>query len=180
MKKQFWAAMMFSGLLGLNPITAGVSVADVVPKNVDLAIVSNTANVRHAKVGQEVIFTIVATDNGPDVTDSLFVNTDPEPPNLAPASILCNPRRGECDLYMICDRPPPLLGPSPDTPSCEFGEPHLGELLTVKAAFVVLATGSKRASFRACVTSPEFPPPNDPNPANDCATASIKIVGKRR
>jgi hypothetical protein len=164
--------------LGSSSLGAVANAAEELP-NPDVAIVSNTANVRHAKVGQAVIFTIVATLSGPDVVPFIFVNTDPEPPNLAPASILCNPRRGECDLYMICDRPPPLLGPSADTPSCEFTEPHLGELLTVKAAFVVQAGGGKFASFRACAALPDFPPGSDPNPANDCATASVKIVGKR-
>jgi uncharacterized repeat protein (TIGR01451 family) len=168
-------------LLGLGPSSLGAvaNAAEEVP-DPDVAIVSNTANVRHAKVGQAVIFTIVATFSGPDMATDLFVNTDPEPPNLAPASILCNPRRGECDLYMICDRPPPLPAPSADTPSCEFTEAHMGELVTVKAAFVVQAGGGKYASFRACATLPDFPPGSDPNPDNDCATASVKIVGKRR
>jgi hypothetical protein len=47
------------------------------------------------------------TFNGPDVTAALFVNTDPEPPNLVPASILCD-RFGECGNYLICDRSLPL------------------------------------------------------------------------
>jgi uncharacterized repeat protein (TIGR01451 family) len=175
------ALLTVAMLLGLGSSSLGtVANAAEEPANPDVAIVSNTANVRHAKVGQVVIFTIVVTFSGPEVVPNIFVNTDPEPPNLAPASILCNPRRGECGYYMICDRPPPLLGPSPDTPSCEFGEPHLGELLTVKAAFVVQAGGGKYASFRACATLPDFPPGSDPNPDNDCATASVKIVGKRR
>jgi hypothetical protein len=149
------------------------------PPGADVAIVSNTANVRHAKVGHAVIFTIVATFNGPDVTAALFGNTDPEPPNLVPASILCD-RFGECGNYLICDRSLPLPVPSADTPSCEFTEAHMGELVTAKAAFVVRASGGKYASFRACATLPDYPPGSDPNPTSDCATASVKIVGKRR
>ena len=174
------ALMTVAMLMGLGSSSLG-AVADAAqePLNADVAIVSNTDDVRHAKVGQVVIFTIQATFSGPGVPAELFVNTDPEPPNLAPASILCNLRRGECGLYMICDRPPPLLGPSADTPSCEFTEAQAGELLTVKAAFVVQGGGGKYASFRACATLPDFPPGSDPNPANDCATATVKIVGKR-
>ena len=70
MRKGFpLAALLCFGLLGVAPGAAQE------PPTADLAIVSNTANVRHAKVGQEVIFTIVARDNGPDVTAGLFVNT---------------------------------------------------------------------------------------------------------
>jgi hypothetical protein len=166
------AALLCLGLLGVAPSAAQE------PPTADLAIVSNTANVRHAKVGQEVIFTIVARDNGPDVTAALFVNTDAAPRGLGIGPVLCD-RLDRCS-YLICDRSLPLPVPSADTPSCDFSYVRVGELITVKAVFVVQATGSKYASFTACVTSPEYPPRNDPNPANDCATATVKIVGKRR
>jgi hypothetical protein len=161
--------------LGLTSLGVVASAAEE-PPTADLAILSNTANVRHAKVGQEVIFTILARDNGPDVTTGLFVNIDAAPRSLGIGPVLCD-RRGDCS-YMICDRSLPLPFPSADTPSCEFSDVHVGELVTTQAAFVVQATGSKDASLTACVTSPELR--NDPNPANDCATATVKIVGKRK
>ena len=178
MRNGFLAATILLGL-GLSPLTVTTSAAQE-PPNPDVAIVSNTANVRHAKVGQVVIFTIVATFSGPDVPTELFVNTDPENPNLAPAPILCN-HFGECGNDMICDRSLPLPAPTADTPSCEFTEAHMGELFTVKrAAFVVQAPSGKYASLTACGELPDYPRGSDPNPTNDCATASVKIVGKRR
>ena len=38
-------------------------------------------------------------------------------------------------------------------------------------------TGAKIASLTVCVTA--LDPTNDPNGANNCATATVKIVGKR-
>lgn len=70
--------------------------------------------------------------------------------------------------------------PSADGSFCEFSDPRIGELYIGMVSFRVLPTGSKFASDTACVTSPEYPPRIDPNPANDCATATVKIVGRRR
>jgi hypothetical protein len=170
MKTAFLAAatLLCCGLLG-----AATSEAQELP-TADLAIVSNTANVHHAKVGEQVIFTIVATDSGPDVTQELHVNTGAAQQGLAIGPAICG-RFDDC-LDVICDRSLPLPVPSADTPFCEFSEVQVGELYTAKASFVVLATGSKYASETACVAYPR----NDPNPANDCATATVKIIGKRK
>ena len=49
-------------LITIGLALATTSAAQEVP-NADLAIVSNTANVKHAKVGNEVTFTIIATNH---------------------------------------------------------------------------------------------------------------------
>jgi hypothetical protein len=161
-------------LLCLGVLGVATSAAQGLP-TADLAIVSNTANVRHAKVGQEVIFTIVATDYGPDVTTEVHVQTAVALRSIAEGPEICD-RFGECST-VICDRSLPLPVPSADTPDCEFDiDVHVGELYTARAAFTVLGTGSKYASETACVTWPR----NDPNPANDCATATVKIIGRHK
>src|SRR5438876_10424166 len=62
-------ALVSAAVAGLVPIA---SKAQTVP-NVDLAIVSNIANIKHGHVGQLVTFTIIATNNGPDTAPSLDV-----------------------------------------------------------------------------------------------------------
>jgi uncharacterized repeat protein (TIGR01451 family) len=141
---------------GLCSIGVAMGAAQV-PPNADLAIVSNTANLSHAKVGQEVTFKIVATNNGPDPAE-LFVN-----------------EQALVGLVMVsetCDR-----GISADTPSCEYGVLQAGETVTTTVIAQVQATGSKYASNTACVSSPD--PLADPNTANDCATANLRIIGKQ-
>jgi hypothetical protein len=141
--------------LGLCSIGIATSAAQE-PPNADLAIVSNTANLHHAKVGQEVTFTIVATNNGPDPAD-FFVN-----------------EQALVGLEMVsetCDR-----GISPDTPFCEYGILQAGETVTTTVVARVQANG-KDASNTACVSSPEAHV--DPNTANDCATANLRIIGKQ-
>jgi uncharacterized repeat protein (TIGR01451 family) len=142
--------------LGLCSIGVATSAADV-PPTADLAIVSNTANVRHAKVGQEVTFTIVATNNGPDPAD-FFVN-----------------EQALVGLEMVsetCDR-----GISPDTPFCEYGFLQAGETVTTTVVARVQATGGRYASNTACASSPETIA--DPNSANDCATTNLRIISKQ-
>jgi hypothetical protein len=179
MNKQFLAGTVLSCLLGMGLVAAGVSAADEVPKNMDLAIVSNTANVRHAKVGQVVTFTIVATDYGPDLPGELFVQAHQASDSLQLGPVICEPF-GQC-APVICEFALSLPGPSADHTQCEFGiEGHLGEPVTATIAFAIQGTGSKYASDTACVSASDYPPPLDPNPANDCATATVKIVGKRR
>jgi Domain of unknown function DUF11 len=172
MKRGLLAAATLSCLGVLGVATSAAQE----PPTADLAIVSNTANVRHAKVGQEVIFTIVATDYGPDVTEEVHVQTAVALRSISEGPEICG--LVNCST-VICDR---SLGPGPsaDTPDCEFDDVHVGELYTARAAFTVLGTGSKYASETACVTSPEYPPRNDPNPANDCATATVKIIGRHK
>ncbi len=146
-------------LSGLLPVPAW---AEVVP-NVDLAIVSNQVDVKHAGVGQQVTFTIVATNNGPDPVLDLYVTyTDLEGMQLA-----SGPSGAE-----ICD-----FGIYPDTPSCEYTDIAVGQTVTTKVVAEIVSTGGKTANLTACVSSPDTI--NDPNLANDCATATVKIVGKR-
>jgi hypothetical protein len=142
-------------LAGLAPLTAA---AQAVP-SVDLAIVSNTANIKHGHVGQQVIFTIVARNNGPDTAPSLDVFDN-------------SALQGLQILAEICD-----LGISPDTPACEYHDILPGQTLTTKVVAMIVSTGSKTASLTSCLQSEVVI--NDPNGGNNCATATLKVVGKR-
>jgi hypothetical protein len=147
--------LVSAGLAGLAPLTAA---AQAVP-SVDLAIVSNTANIKHGHVGQQVIFTIVARNNGPDTAPSLDVFDN-------------SALQGLQILAEICD-----LGISPDTPACEYHDILPGQTLTTKVVAMIVSTGSKTASLTSCLQSEVVI--NDPNGGNNCATATLKVVGKR-
>jgi hypothetical protein len=140
-------------VVGFVPFPAA---AQEVP-NVDLAIVSITANVKHGRVGQHVTLTIVATNNGPDPAPTLDVQAAFQGLQL---------------VDEICD-----LGTSADTPSCEYRNVQVGQTLTTTVLAEIVSTGDKTASLTACVTSEGSI--NDPNVGNDCATATLKKVGKR-
>ena len=121
----------------------------------DLAIVSTTASVKHAKVGDQVTFTIVATNNGPEAADlNVYWLSD---------QLML--------VEEICD-----LGISADTPACEYGTVEPGVTLTTTVVAEVLSTGSKHAVGTGCVVGNEV---NDPDSTNDCASAAVKVVGKR-
>ena len=143
-----------TALFGLVPVRAA---AQEVP-TADMAIVSNTANVKHAHVGQQVSFTIVAINNGPDLVEVLAV-TYTSVQNLQPVDEICD------------------LGISADSPSCEYSTVQPGQARTTIVVAEIVDTGAKIASLTACVTA--LDPTNDPNGANNCATATLKIVGKR-
>jgi uncharacterized repeat protein (TIGR01451 family) len=121
----------------------------------DLAIVSNTPSVKHAKVGDEITFTIIATNNGPDAAD-LNVYWSSDQLNLVDET---------CDL-----------GISADTPACEYGTMQPGVTLTTTVVAEVLGTGSKYAVGTGCVVGNES---TDPDSENNCVDATVKIVGKR-
>jgi uncharacterized repeat protein (TIGR01451 family) len=124
----------------------------------DLAIVSNTASVRHAKVGQDVTFTVVATNNGPDPS-GLPVHVDEALNSLR-------------FVKTACDR-----GVHPDGPFfCEYSGVQPNESVTTTFVAEVQATGSHEANETACVQSGE---PMDPDTSNNCATATLRIIGKR-
>ena len=133
----------------------------------DVAVVSLTANVRHAKVGREVIFTVVAANNGPDVADFALV---------ADASLFF-PNQFEPSGFEILDAVECQNGP-PDGASCEDDSLPPGATLAMIFHATVKHTPNKVASITSCVYSL-----NgliiDPNPANDCLTTSLRIVGKR-
>jgi uncharacterized repeat protein (TIGR01451 family) len=121
----------------------------------DLAIVSNTASVSHAAVGQQVTFMIVAKNNGPDPS-ALFVNTARVFDSLAPVSLTCE-------------------GVSNDGSWCEYdGVVQPGDTVTESVVAQVQATGSNYAVETACGSSNQI---NDPNPSNDCGTATVRIDG---
>jgi len=148
-------ALVGAGLVVLLAVPAA---AEEVP-NVDLAIVSNMANIKHGHVGQYVTFTIVATNNGPDPAPTLDVYF-----NVA--------LQGLENVVGICD-----LGISPDGIDCEYHGIAPGQTLTTTVVAELVSTGDKTASLTACVQSETII--NDPNAGNDCATATLKIVRKR-
>jgi hypothetical protein len=141
-----------AALLALVPVAVA---AQTVP-NADIAITSNTANVKHAHVGQEVTFTIVATNNGPDAAE-LDVHVALE---------------GLVLVGETCD-----MGVFPDMPSCEYGFVQPGQTRVTIAVAQAVDPGAKSAINTACVSSAQ--PINDPKPGNDCMTSAVKIVGKR-
>lgn len=123
--------------------------------NADLAVVSITASAKHAKVGDQVTFTIVATNNGPEADDfNVYFSSD----QLHLVSMTCD------------------LGISADTPACEYGTQPPGVMLTTTVVAQVMATGSNNAVATGCTVGS---PGSDPNPGNDCASATVKVVGKR-
>jgi Domain of unknown function DUF11 len=146
--------LVASAAIGLA-VAAAASAEDI--PTADLAIVSHTASVKHAKVGEEITFTIIATNNGPDAADfSVMWSSD------------------QLELVSeTCDR-----GVSADTPSCEYGTVEPGVSLTTTVVARVLDTGSKHATSTACmVQQPDFF--IDPTPENNCGDATVKVVGKR-
>ena len=143
-------------LITIGLALATTSAAQEVP-NADLAIVSNTADVKHAKVGNEVTFTIIATNHGPDAAE-LNVTWASEQMQL---------------VSETCD-----LGISADTPACEYGIVDPGQSRTTIVVAEVISISSKHAVGTAClVEQPGFI--NDPDSQNNCAAATVKIVGMR-
>jgi hypothetical protein len=142
-------------------VTIGSAVAATAaaqePPNADLAIVSNTASAKHAKVGSEVTFTIVAANNGP---------------NAAELDVMWASDQMQL-VSETCDR-----GISADTPSCEYGIVEPGQTRTTVVVAEVTATDSKHAVSTACVTE-QAGFIDDPNLENNCAAATVKIVGPR-
>jgi uncharacterized repeat protein (TIGR01451 family) len=149
--------LMIATLLCVAPgvVPAGAR-AEEVP-NADIAIASVTPSVRFAKVGEVVTFTVVATNNGPDPGE-VDTYVGDQLTSLAP-------------VRYTCDR-----GVSPDTPACEYGALDAGQSVTTILSAEVTATGAKFARMTACVQ----PWNVDSDPSNDCVTASIRIVGRRK
>lgn len=135
--------------------TAGLARGEVVP-NADLAV-SQTASVSHAKIGDEITFTIVATNKGPDAAELDVVEFMPEALGF---------------VSYQCDR-----GISPDGPFCQYGVLQPGETVTTTLVAVVLATDAKFVTNTACVLSEQVIV--DPDGSNDCASVDVRIVGKR-
>jgi hypothetical protein len=173
LRKGSLAVAMLLGLMGSQLVIAA-SAAQLVPASADLAVVSNAASMRHAKVGQLVTFTVVAANNGPDAVD-VYVH-----PDLPYWDGSCCPdysivSETSLELYppvAICG-----LGVSGDGAWCEYDVLEAGDTVTTSYFARVVATGRNHAIETACVSSGNLYV--DPNPANDCATASVRIVGKR-
>jgi uncharacterized repeat protein (TIGR01451 family) len=146
-------------LLGLATIgltLASGAGAQAVP-TADLAIVSNTASVEHAKVGDQITFTIIAKNNGPDAADFNVMWTSEQ---LQLVSETCD------------------LGISADTPACEYGIVDPGQSRTTIVVAEVISISSKHAVGTACVVE-QAGFINDPDSQNNCAAATVKIVGMR-
>ena len=144
-------------------LSSGAGAEAQEPREVDLAI-TNTANVRHAKVGQLVTFTSVATNLGPD--DVVFFHVD-----VGEAGAVMN---FSGNIFIDCAR-----GVSNDGDSCEYGfllQP--GDTVSQTTTRTILGGDGKWATATACV-APFSIFDVDPNPANNCATARVRIVGKR-
>src|SRR4051812_43467315 len=155
--------------LAVLPIVAlaGASAsADELPV-ADLAVLSMTPNVNHAKLGGRVTWTIVARNNGPAAADFNVVE-DPWQlyGDIYPAS----------DFTLVAESC--SGGVSADTPACEWNIAQPGQTFTATAVMTVNQSAPPRASNTACVFS-WTDPINDPNPGNDCVTTTLKIVGKR-
>jgi Domain of unknown function DUF11 len=157
-----FAAVIGACVFGFGPGAARAQEQPVA----DVAVVSLSANVRHAKVGGEVIFTVVAANNGPDVADFALV---------ADASLFF-PNQFESSGFEILGAVECQNGP-PDGASCEDNSLPPGATLTMIFHATVKPTTNKVASITSCVDSFSLIP--DPNPANDCLTTSLRIVGKR-
>jgi Domain of unknown function DUF11 len=152
-----WAlASLVSVLVALPGSPAAASSRAIVA---DLGLVSVGANVQQAHVNETIEFTAVAEDFGPRsmANDSLDVK-------------VFNPVAFEI-LSQECSG-----GISPDTPFCEFGEVAVGQQVSVRITGRVLARQGDYASVSFCV-SDESGYLNDRNPANNCATVRVPIVG---
>ena len=122
----------------------------------DIALVSMTAGSHHAKVGDSVTFTAVARNNGPDAVPLFTTFTTSN--GLEPTD-------------QICD-----FGTSPDTPSCEYTLLASGQSATSMLTVQILPGASRHEVVTACVTSPDVF--TDPNPGHDCASSTLRIIGR--
>jgi uncharacterized repeat protein (TIGR01451 family) len=157
------------------PIELPVPVTPVpvepVTVHADLAIIEMAPNVQRAKVGQRVTFTIAATNHGPEAVSEIDIH--------APSDASTSLRSDYADL--VCDGRYRGGGPfNPDGQFCEFTGPIApGETVEASLSAEVQATGSKYVNVTSCVTS--FGGPYlDPNSTNDCQTATLRIVGRRK
>ncbi len=140
------------------PTTAHAT--DAVPQ-VDLAIVSKTADVTRAHPNQLVTYTIVATNYGPDTASSLDVH-----------DLVDYQSSGLGLVDESWDQ-----GVSADTPSCEYTDIAPGETVTTTVIVRVLRHSHlKVATNEACVTAES--PVNDLDPSNDCLTVTLPLTGR--
>jgi uncharacterized repeat protein (TIGR01451 family) len=165
-------SVTFTGLQCGSPYTFSVVAVDAsgnvsptdtaalstLPCQADVQVVLNTPSVADATIGQNVTFTIVARNNGPDAVE-LFVNTVTTISGLAVIP--------DADT-VVCD-----FGISNDGSDCEYGLIQPGETVTQTDTLETVATSSGYAAEVACARSPN--PIDDPNPLNDCGVATVKL-----
>lgn len=137
---------------------ADTAALSTLPCQADVQVVSNTPSVADATIGQDVTFTIVAHNNGPDAV-VLFVNTVATISGLAVIP--------DADT-VVCD-----FGISNDGSDCEYGLIQPGETVTQTDTLETVATSSGYATEVACARSPYTI--DDPNPLNDCRVATVKL-----
>jgi uncharacterized repeat protein (TIGR01451 family) len=155
-------AGLLLALLGVALRPGDAVAATAASGTADLTIVSNTSSVSRATVGDQVTFTIVATNNGPD-SATLRVDTAEASTALSGGHVTC---------YGVNHAP----GPSADGTLCEYGVLQPGDTVTETIVETVRATGSADAIDTACV-DPAPDQSSDPNPSDDCATATVRIDG---
>jgi uncharacterized repeat protein (TIGR01451 family) len=124
----------------------------------DIDVVSNTPNVSDAAIGENVTFTIVATNNGPDAV-GMLVNTES---TLAGLTNLPDPFDG-----LTCQ------GVSNDGSACEYNWVQPGETFTETLVLQTQASTNGYANEVACAYAP-WERTVDP-PLNDCAVATVKL-----
>jgi Domain of unknown function DUF11 len=152
-------------VIGAGTVGSVGAAADELP-TADLAIVSQTPNVRHTQVGDEVVFTVVAANKGPDAVDLNVVDDawNRYPDQFAPSDFQLS--------WMTCNG----SGGS-DGPFCEYFVVQPGETVTTVIGAITKPTTSKYGSNIFCVFS--WDPIIDPNSVNNCVTTSLRIVGNR-
>lgn len=149
---EVWA---FDAAGDMSPAASTNGLITTSPCNADVELVSNTPSVSHAHVGQDVTFTIVARNDGPDSVE-LYVNVGQALNGLNIVS------------PVGCDE-----GVGADGSQCEYGYFEPGGTVTQTAVAEVQDAGSGYANDVACVGS--FETLNDPNLGNDCAIATVAI-----
>jgi len=134
--------------------------------NVDLAVRRVTTNVSSANVGQRLVFRSVAKNLGPDAV--------PDGDSFDVQYVHAVNIEVKAEHCIIVGQGEVV---SADTPSCEFGVlPAGGKVIVKVVATVRTPTEGTAASLRFC-TFAENGSSNDPNPSNNCMTASVPITG---
>jgi uncharacterized repeat protein (TIGR01451 family) len=125
----------------------------------DLAV-TMTANAGSAQVGQDITYTIVATNNGPATVSDYYIR-DILPSNLAVVGEDCG-------------------GPSADGTWCEYANPSWslaqGQSKTMTLVARVTAASPNPAVNEGCAGI--FSGATDPNSSNNCASVSVSIVSQ--
>jgi hypothetical protein len=128
------------------------------PCQADIQVVSNTPSVTHAAIGQDVTFTIVATNNGPD-TVGMLVNTESTLVGLAhPVDPIDT---------LTCQ------GVTNDGSACEYNFVQPGQTLTETMILQTQASSDGYANEVACAYAP-WEQTVDPL-SNNCAVATVKL-----